>query len=132
VILVATVEVGVAATSNVHVVDDPDALQALAHPLRVRVLDALREPGSAAAAARVVGQSRQNVNYHLKELERAGLVHRVGERRNGNFIEALFQAVAPTIIVSPKIAIECPKAWNAGSEGVRGVPSGVQPSSVRV
>jgi DNA-binding transcriptional ArsR family regulator len=88
--------------SRVHLVDEPHALQALTHPVRVRVLDALRSPGSAAAAARAVGQPRQNVNYHLKELERAGLVHKVGERRNGNFIEALYQTVAPTIVVSPR------------------------------
>lgn len=88
----------------VHVVDDSEALQALAHPLRLKVLDALRVPASAAAAARAVGEVRQKVNYHLKELERAGLVRKVGERRNGNFTEALFQAVAPTIMVSPRAA----------------------------
>ena len=89
------------ADPRVHLVETPDALQALAHPVRVRVLEALRAPGSAATAARAVGQPRQNVNYHLKELERAGLVRKVGERRNGNFIEALYQSVAPTIVVSP-------------------------------
>ena len=43
-------------------------------------------------------------HHHLKELARAGLVHKVGERRKGNFIEALYQAVAPTIVVSPRAA----------------------------
>jgi DNA-binding transcriptional ArsR family regulator len=90
--------------SRVHLVEDPESLQALAHPLRVRVLEALREPGSAAMAARAVGQPRQNITHHLKELARAGLVHKVGERRKGNFIEALYQAVAPTIVVSPRAA----------------------------
>src|SRR5437870_2531589 len=50
----------------------------------------------------MVDEPRQNVNYHVKELERAGLVRQVGERRNGNFIETLYQAVAPTIVVSPR------------------------------
>jgi DNA-binding transcriptional ArsR family regulator len=90
------------ADARVHLVEAPDELQALAHPLRIRVLEALRTPASAATAARAVGQPRQNVNYHLKELERVGLVRKVGERRNGNFIEALYQAVAPTIVVSPR------------------------------
>jgi DNA-binding transcriptional ArsR family regulator len=88
--------------SQVHLVTDVDALSALAHPIRVRVLEALREPGSAASAARAVAQPRQNVNYHLKELERVGLVEKVGERRKGNFIEVLYQAVAPTVVVSPR------------------------------
>jgi DNA-binding transcriptional ArsR family regulator len=91
-------------SDRVHLVDEPEGLQALAHPVRLRILEALRSPSSAAAAARAVGQSRQNVNYHLKELERAGLVRRVGERRKGNFIEALYRSVAPTIVVSPRAA----------------------------
>ena len=102
------VEVG-----RVHVVDDAGSLQALAHPVRLRVLEALREPASAATAARAVGQPRQNVNYHLKELERAGLVEKVGERRKGNFIEALYRAVAPTIVISPRAAWAHPRRLDA-------------------
>ena len=99
--------------ARVHLLEDAEALQALAHPVRVRVLEALREPASAAAAARAVGQPRQNVNYHLKELERAGLVRKVGERRNGNFIEALYQAIAPTIVISPRAAWGDPRRVEA-------------------
>jgi DNA-binding transcriptional ArsR family regulator len=86
----------------VHVVEEPEELAALAHPLRVRILDVLRTPASAATVARAVGQSRQNVNYHLKELERTGLVHRAGEQRKGNFMETLFESAAPTILISPR------------------------------
>ena len=75
------------------------SLQALSHPLRVRILDALREPDSAAAVARRLGEARQKVNYHLKELERSGLVVRTGERRNGNFVESLYRAAARTLVV---------------------------------
>jgi len=66
------------------------------------MLDELRRPASAATLARALGQTRQNVNYHLKELERAELVRRVEERRRGNFLETLFQTVAATIVVSPR------------------------------
>jgi DNA-binding transcriptional ArsR family regulator len=99
--------------TRVHLVEDATSLQALAHPVRIQVLDALREPASAATAARVVGRPRQNVNYHLKELERAGLVRKVGERRKGNFIEALYQAVASTIVVSPRAAWGNPRRLDA-------------------
>ena len=88
--------------ASVHVVEEADELAALAHPLRVRILDVLRTPSSAATVARAVGQSRQNVNYHLKELERTGLVHRAGEQRKGNFMETLFESAAPTILISPR------------------------------
>ena len=98
---------------RVHVVDDPEALQAIAHPLRVQVLEALREPGTAAGVARTLGHSRQAINYHLKELERTGLVHKVAERRNGNFIEALYQSVAGTLVVSPQVAWQDPRRVEA-------------------
>ena len=88
----------------VHVVEDVEALQVLGHPLRVRILETLREPGSAAAVAREVGETRQKVNYHLKELERVGLVQPVGERRAGNFIETLYEATGRSFLVSPSVA----------------------------
>jgi DNA-binding transcriptional ArsR family regulator len=93
----------------VHVVEDIEALQVLGHPLRVRILEALREPGSAATVAREVGETRQKVNYHLKELERVGLVLPVGERRSGNFIETLYEAVARSFLVSPRVAWSDPR-----------------------
>ena len=97
----------------VHVVEDVEALQVLGHPLRVQILEALREPGSAAAVARQVGQTRQKVNYHLKELERVGLVEAVGERRSGNFIETLYEAVARSFLISPRVAWSDPRRVDA-------------------
>ena len=90
--------------ARVQLLDDPEAVQALTHPVRVRVLEALRTPDSAAGVSRRIGQSRQNANYHLKELERAGLVQRAGERRKGAFTEQLYRASASTYVVSPRVA----------------------------
>jgi DNA-binding transcriptional ArsR family regulator len=90
--------------ARVQLLDDPEAVQALTHPVRVRVLEALRTPDSAAGVARAIGQSRQNANYHLKELERAGLVRRAGERRKGAFTEQLYRSTASTYVVSPRVA----------------------------
>lgn len=92
------------AVDPVLLVRDASRLGALAHPMRVQILEALREPTSAAAVARRIGQARQKVNYHLKELEQAGLVNLIGERRVGNFVESLYQAVARTFLISPEVA----------------------------
>ena len=97
----------------VHVVEDIEALQVLGHPLRVRILEALREPGSAATVAREVGETRQKVNYHLKELERVGLIEPVSERRSGNFIETLYEAAARSFLVSPRVAWSDPRRVDA-------------------
>jgi DNA-binding transcriptional ArsR family regulator len=85
-------------------VRDPRQLQALADPARVAILDALREPGSAASVARELGRSRQGVNYHVKALLKAGLLQEAGTRQTGNFIEQLYQAAARRFIVPPDLA----------------------------
>ena len=90
--------------SSVVTVEEPDQLQALANPMRLQIMRHLREDGSSASLARSLGIPRQNVNYHLKELERVGLVRRVGERRNRNFVETLYRAAGTAIVVSPRAA----------------------------
>jgi DNA-binding transcriptional ArsR family regulator len=87
----------------VLVVEDPETAQVVSHATRLEVLRALETPASAAAVARAIGQTRQNANYHLKELERVGLVERVGERRTGNFVETLYRARARTVMLSPRL-----------------------------
>ncbi len=92
---------------------DPEAVQALVHPLRTQILEALREPASAAAVARQLSQPRQRVNYHLKTLAQARLVEHVGERRVGNFVESLFKSVARTFLIAPAVAWADPRRAEA-------------------
>jgi len=86
------------------VIDDPDQVAVLAHPMRVAILDALRSPNSAAGVARQLAAPRQRTNYHVKALLDAGLLRAAGERRRGNFVEQLYQSVAGTFMVSPRLA----------------------------
>jgi DNA-binding transcriptional ArsR family regulator len=44
---------------------------------------------------------RQKVNYHLRALERHGLVELAGERRKGNVTERLMRATAASYVISP-------------------------------
>lgn len=88
----------------VELLNDSQQVGALAHPLRARILEALRDPDTAAGLARAFGRSRQNVSYHLKELERCGLVRHAGERRKGNFVEQLYEATAKRFVVSSRFA----------------------------
>lgn len=97
----------------VYSIQTAEALQALSHPTRVAMLEALHEPRSAAAVGRELGQTRQRMNYHLKALEQAGLVERVGTRQNGNFVETLFRATARAFVVSPQVAWSGPRRLEA-------------------
>jgi DNA-binding transcriptional ArsR family regulator len=49
----------------------------------------------------VVGLPRQKVNYHLRTLERHGLVELVEERRKGNVTERMLRATAASFVISP-------------------------------
>ena len=89
--------------AHAKMLDSSEQLAAITHPTRLRVLDALRSPDSAAGVARTLGEPRQRINHHVKELEKAGLIVAAGERRNGNFVEQLFESVAGTFIVSPRL-----------------------------
>jgi DNA-binding transcriptional ArsR family regulator len=72
----------------------------LLRPLRARILEALAEPRSAASVARSLDVARQKVGYHLKELERQGLVELVEERRVGNCVERVVRATSRAYLVS--------------------------------
>jgi len=83
------------------VIDDPAAASASLDPVRRRLLAALAEPGSASSLAATIGLPRQKVNYHLRTLERHGLVELVELRRRGNMTERVMQASAASYVISP-------------------------------
>ena len=68
-----------------HRISDPTALRALAHPLRLALLDRLMSFGeqTAAQCAEAVGSTTSNCSYHLRALARVGLVEpgSSGDRR---------------------------------------------------
>ena len=63
----------------------PTTLKALAHPIRVRLLGALRGDGAATATSLGVqlGESSGTTSYHLRQLAAAGLVVETEGRGNG-------------------------------------------------
>lgn len=72
----------------------------LLRPLRTRILEMLAEPQSAAGVARTLDVARQKVGYHLKELEKQGLVELVEEKRVGNCVERIVRATGRAYLVS--------------------------------
>jgi DNA-binding transcriptional ArsR family regulator len=86
---------------EVAVIDDPAAAESSLDPMRARLLAELVEPGSAATLAARAGLPRQKVNYHLRALERHGLIELVEERRKGNCTERVLRATAASYVISP-------------------------------
>jgi DNA-binding transcriptional ArsR family regulator len=88
---------------DVAVIDDPAAAEVCMDPTRARLLAELVEPASATMLAGRVGLARQKVNYHLRELERHGLIELVEERKKGNVTERVLRATALSYVISPVV-----------------------------
>src|SRR5947207_6250936 len=88
-------------SATVEVIDDPERAASLLNPVRLRLLQELAEPDSAAGVARRLELPRQAVTYHVRQLEADGLVTLVEERRKRNCVERVVQATARSYVISP-------------------------------
>src|SRR5258708_3400988 len=86
---------------DIAVIENAAAAEVALDPIRARLLAELVEPRSATMLGLRFGLPRQKVNYHLKALERHGLVELVEERRKGNVNERLVRATAASYVISP-------------------------------
>lgn len=86
---------------EVAVIEDPAAAEVSLDPVRGKLLAALADPGSATTLAAQLGLPRQKVNYHLRALERHGLLELVEERKKGNVTERVLRATAASYVISP-------------------------------
>jgi DNA-binding transcriptional ArsR family regulator len=86
---------------SIDVITGPDQAVVALQRTRRQLLAHLAEPDSAAGLARRLGLPRQRLNYHLRELEREGLVELIEERRKGNCVERVVRATARAFVISP-------------------------------
>jgi DNA-binding transcriptional ArsR family regulator len=86
------------------IVDGRRAALLVQHPLRPRILSLAREPISATAIASALGETRQRVNYHVRQLRRAGFLRAAGRRRRRGLTEVRYVASARAYVLSPAIA----------------------------
>lgn len=87
-------------TEAVAVVGRTEQAQALLHPARLAILEALATPASAAALAERLRAPRQRLNYHLRELEEKGLVEVAEEARRGSVIERVYRRAGERYAIS--------------------------------
>lgn len=106
-----------AAILDVYDIRSQEQAVALLHPLRAEILAHLREPASAAEAARRLGEPQPKVNYHVKELERVGLVRRAGSRRKRNLVEVLYRGIARTYVIADDLGFNPAQAERLRKQG---------------
>ena len=86
---------------DVEVIEQPEAAVAALDPVRSRLLAELASPASAAELAERLAQPRQRLTYHLRALERHGLVREAETRAWGGITERRYVATAHSYVVSP-------------------------------
>jgi DNA-binding transcriptional ArsR family regulator len=78
-----------------HIVDSPQQLKAFTDPLRLRVLDALRDRAATnQQLADALGEPQAKVLYHLRFLLDAGVIQLVDQQIKGGNVEKYYRAVA--------------------------------------
>ncbi|TDO46161.1 helix-turn-helix protein [Kribbella sp. VKM Ac-2527] len=88
---------------GMKLLEEPEKVRAALSPLRRELLRLLREPSSATQLAAALELPRQRVNYHLRELEKAGLVELVEERQRRGFVERILRATSGAFVVDPDV-----------------------------
>jgi DNA-binding transcriptional ArsR family regulator len=87
------------------IVSEPEQAAALLHPVRSEIISLLKEPRSATELSKVMNDSAQKVNYHLKALEKVGLVMRAGTRNVRNLVEVLYRSAGKTFLLSDSLGL---------------------------
>ncbi|WP_063036238.1 winged helix-turn-helix domain-containing protein [Nocardia grenadensis] len=83
--------------------DSVEQAEVLLKPRRIEIVRALAEPATCADVARLLEQSPQRVNYHVKRLVEHGLVRQIAERTVRNLREGVYQAAGRSYWLSPRL-----------------------------
>ncbi len=77
------------------IIESAEQLRALAHPVRMQILDLLTEgPRTNKQLATILGEPPARLHFHVRELHAAGLIELVEERPKGGVIEKYYRAAA--------------------------------------
>src|SRR5579872_3196257 len=80
---------------EVYGLETIEQLRAIADALRIRIIELLsRQPMTVTQLGERLGIAPNKVHYHVRELERVGLVRLVETREKGSILEKYYRAVA--------------------------------------
>jgi DNA-binding transcriptional ArsR family regulator len=100
---------------RVMVIDDPTALQVFLQPLRFRLLRSLDLPASVAEIADLLGETTTRLYYHVRLLERMGLIEVIERRQIGSNMERLYRRAAERYEIADELAGAGYRLASAGS-----------------
>jgi DNA-binding transcriptional ArsR family regulator len=86
-----------------------EQLRAIADILRIRIIDLLQEqPMTVTQLGETLGMAPAKVHYHVRELEKVGLLRLVETREKGGILEKYYQPIAKDISVSKNLFLTAP------------------------
>lgn len=76
-------------------IENVEQLRAIADLLRLRIIDMLlKQPMTVTQLGEVLGEAPAKVHYHVRELEKVGLLRLVETREKGGILEKYYQPIA--------------------------------------
>ena len=91
------------AAAPVSVIRDAPKAGVLLKPLRREILGHAQAPISASGIAAAMGRPRQVVNYHVRELARAGFLRRAGRVKKRGLTEQRYVVSAQAYMFAPEM-----------------------------
>jgi DNA-binding transcriptional ArsR family regulator len=87
--------------AEIYVIESQPQLRVLTSMVRQEIVDVLAQMGTASVAevAATLGRPPDSLYYHLRALQKAGLVLPAGVRRRSRRQEVLFRTVAPELML---------------------------------
>lgn len=86
------------------VLDRVDQLRVLLTPPRMDLMTLMAQPTNCPELGKHLSMTPQKVYYHVKALERAGLVQKVREERVKGIMQGVYQTMARSIALSSRLA----------------------------
>lgn len=90
-------------SAPVGVIRDAPRAGVLLKPLRREILARAQTPASAATIAAAMGKPRQVINYHVRELAKAGFLKRAGRVQKRGLVEQRYVVTAKAFVLSPEM-----------------------------
>ncbi len=89
-------------------VNDEAQVEALRSPVRMRILNAARQPRSVREIADLLGMPVTRLYYHVNLLHEVGFLNVVHTRKSGARLEKLYSIAGKTIVVGSELADNAP------------------------
>ncbi|KAA3645523.1 MAG: ArsR family transcriptional regulator [Chloroflexi bacterium] len=91
---------------DIFYIESVDQANTALKPMRIEILRRLDEPRTCPELAEALGETPQKIYYHVKQLQKAGMVEKVEERRVRGVVEGYYQAVARAYWLAPDLVSE--------------------------